>query len=92
MVKDKRLSAFVNYCWKFYGPKGVYGNFFGHTLTKVELIAACELRMVSDANFCGDTVDREAVREMLIFARQYATGAGFDGQVNLFKRLNEVKV
>lgn len=60
-------QAFIEYCWKFYAPKEIYGRFFENKLTLKQLSAACDLRMTSP-NFDGDSIDREVVRDILRLA------------------------
>lgn len=65
----KNMTTFEKYCWGFYGPKQIYGDFFGHKLTHDQLRSACFLRQTMAANnFDGDSVDREAVRDILLAA------------------------
>lgn len=71
LLIDRRaeLDQFVDYCWSFYAPHDLCGDIFEHRLTRRELMAACVLRMVTAKDFASDTVDREAVRDILLAAR-----------------------
>ncbi len=60
-----KRNEFIMYCWTFYGPEGIYGDFFNHSLRKSTLAKAVDLRMKSD-QYEGDTFDREAVRDILL--------------------------
>lgn len=71
----KPLKEFIDYCWEFYKPKGLYGEYFDRNLTKEEVKAACLLRS-KHPTFEGDSVDREAVRDTILFARGKLTIAG----------------
>lgn len=68
-MKVKNRRWFQNYVWEFYKPNGIYGDFFGHTLTYGELEEAVTRRMKS-SHFEGDSVDREKVRDIMIEARK----------------------
>ncbi len=69
------LDNFFDYCWGFYGPNGIHGNFFNNKLTRKELRVACAARMSHPSWGDGDTVDREAVREILFKAHGLPSGA-----------------
>jgi hypothetical protein len=63
-------KVFFDYCWSFYGPHQIYGNFFGHQLQVNELRQAIEIRKVFALPvFQGDSIDRELVRDILIAMR-----------------------
>ncbi|RYF12771.1 MAG: hypothetical protein EOO40_00405 [Deltaproteobacteria bacterium] len=63
-------KEFLDYCWSFYGKNEIYGDAFGQSLTRQELSAATALyRATAGDDFCGDSMDRECVRELLLFAR-----------------------
>jgi hypothetical protein len=64
------LKDFVDYCWSFYGPHQLYGEYFDHNMTKPELTAACKERMKDKKNWGdGDSFDREAVRDIMLKKR-----------------------
>lgn len=65
------LTTFAEYVWSFYGPNKIHGDFFGHTLTKAELLLAVNERAKSP-HFDGDSIDREAVRDLMTFHRKVA--------------------
>ena len=58
------MSEFEKYVWMFYPPGEIYGRFFKDKLTKTQLKAACKARSFHPS-FEGDTIDREAVRDIL---------------------------
>lgn len=66
---DEGIREFIEYCWAFYGPHQIYGEFFGHTLTRGELEEAVQTR-IKTADFAGDTIDREAVRDIMLDKRK----------------------
>lgn len=68
----KKVEDFVNYCWQFYAPNEIYGDFFENNLTKDELRLAVNLRVRKATikfKFEGDTFDREIVRDILRASR-----------------------
>jgi hypothetical protein len=58
----KKSKQFASYCWGFYGPNKVHGDFFGHSLTREELEAAVSIQ-VAEPSFEGDSVDSERMIE-----------------------------
>lgn len=62
------FQSFYDYCHSFYGPAQIYGHFFDRNLTKRELTKAIRQRMKHPA-FEGDTLDREAVRDLIAASR-----------------------
>ena len=59
-------TEFINYCYLFYGPGGVYDI----KATKKELKAAAEiLQYVPGWNFVGDSTDREHAKELVLIMR-----------------------
>lgn len=70
-MKPSEIRAFLEYCWSFYGPCEIYGRIFHHKLNKQQLFTAVMLRIrCAGENFAGDSVDREAVRDILLTALQ----------------------
>ena len=53
---------FVNYVRSFYGPGGIYDM----GATDVMIIEATIQYINSGADFCGDSFDREHVRDIMI--------------------------
>ena len=58
----KKFKQFADYCWSFYGPSKVHGDFFGDSLTREELEAAVSIQ-VAEPSFEGDSVDSERMIE-----------------------------
>jgi hypothetical protein len=56
------FNTFVDYVLSFYGADGLYN--MGATREQVEICAKAQMLRASD--FCGDSVDREATRDLLI--------------------------
>ena len=61
-IYQSELSEFVDYCWGFYGSKGIYD--LGASRSAIR--SACRLvTHRTDIPFEGDTYDREYVRQIL---------------------------
>ncbi len=73
-IDYKNPKVFFDYVWQFYGPGQMHGEFFDNKLTPKELQDAIKIRM-ADPNFEGDTVDREAVRDILFKLPHYQKNA-----------------
>jgi hypothetical protein len=58
------LKPFVDYCFDFYGTGGIYDMGASHTLL-YEAAATYLLSPDREAEFEGDSFDREQVREIL---------------------------
>ena len=59
-------TQFVDYCLEFYGPAGIYPLNF----TRQQLQLATGLYISAGRDFCGDSIDREAVRDIVLAATQ----------------------
>ena len=61
-------KKFTGYVWHYYKPKGMFGDFFNHTLTKEEVLKGIEQYKATHPKKWGegDTVDREWVRDIMI--------------------------
>jgi DNA-binding CsgD family transcriptional regulator len=58
---------FVDYCMSFYGPGQIYSEYFKTPVTRDRVQAAMvELLQVEAREFAGDSVDREAVRDIML--------------------------
>jgi hypothetical protein len=55
---------FVDYCYGFYGPDGIYGKDFGVAMD-YHAVAAAALLVSRRPDFEGDSFDREKVRALL---------------------------
>lgn len=56
------MTKFFDYVLSFYGPEGLYP--MGVTIEQI--IQATEIYLLSGAEFQGDSVDRENVRDIMI--------------------------
>ena len=61
-ISPAELTTFIDYCWSFYGPDGVYPL---QGLTRKNLAHHCRLYSQCSIYCGGDSRDRELVRVML---------------------------
>lgn len=80
------MNDFYDYCWSYYGPGGIFADIFVHPVTKEEMTAAIALRKASVNDFQGDSIDREAVRDILLGARRVCYGATNDETLRVIFR------
>jgi hypothetical protein len=60
----KDINYFIQYCFDFYGKDGVWP--LGATENQIAKALCIHLADDSRPEFCGDTVDRERVRDILM--------------------------
>ena len=60
-------DTFTRYCLSFYGAGGIYD--MSATAEEIQEATAERLRRFPALEFCGDTVDREKVRDLMIERR-----------------------
>jgi hypothetical protein len=61
-----KKDDFINYCLDFYGSDGIYPiGATKETITKAVDILS-EVLIVSQKEFCGDSTDRELIRDILL--------------------------
>ncbi len=53
---------FINYVLSFYGPGGIYD--MGATADMI--LEATQKYITEGADFCGDSIDRELIRDIMI--------------------------
>ncbi len=60
------MTEFYDYVLSFYGPDGIYP--MGATLTVVRKATQdlIQILQIKGQEFCGDSIDRELVRDLLI--------------------------
>jgi len=72
------MNEFIAYCESFYGPTGLYAEFFAASpLTHEDFVHATEalvrLRRKQNVPFEGDSFDRETLRDILLAAKGIET-------------------
>ena len=60
-------GQFTRYCLSFYGARGIYD--MNATPEEIEEATAERLARFPNLEFCGDTVDREKVRDIMLERR-----------------------
>ena len=61
--------SFTQYMLDFYGPDGIYP--LGFTSTQIGFATQLyKCRLAEGEEFCGDSVDRERVRDIILAARE----------------------
>lgn len=59
------MLNFTQYLLDFYGPRGIYD--YGFTAEQINLATQLyKTRMAAGEEFCGDSVDRERVRDIIL--------------------------
>jgi hypothetical protein len=69
---------FTRYMQEFYGPGGIYD--YGFTASQINLatqLYKCRL-YATGGEFCGDTTDRENVRDIILEAQGYEEALSVD--------------
>jgi hypothetical protein len=62
--------SFTQYMLEFYGPNGIYPE-YGFTATQISLATQLyKCRLPEGEEFCGDSIDRERVRDIILSARE----------------------
>ena len=61
------LQDFYDYVFSFYGAAGLYPMGATMDMIKQATLAHIKILELQGKEFCGDSVDREYVRELLIF-------------------------
>jgi hypothetical protein len=59
-------AQFILYVLGFYGKGQMYSNFFKTPVTKARVTRATTKLMAMDREFCGDSFDREMVRDIML--------------------------
>ncbi len=70
MKPSNAERVFIEYFISFYGPVGLYP--FPFRLTKRDIKLGIKLR---GSNFEGDSIDREAIRDIILTAHNHLGGA-----------------
>jgi hypothetical protein len=65
-ITDQKLDEFVDYVLSFYGEGGIYPMGATHSLIYNATMDLIQILQVKNEEFCGDSIDRELVRDLLI--------------------------
>ena len=65
MTKEQ-INDFIDYVLSFYGPDGLYPMSANRTVVRKATNDIIKIVKIKGQEFCGDSVDRELVRDLLI--------------------------
>ena len=78
-----KKDDFIYYCLEFYGADGIYPiGATKETITKA-LDILSEVLIISQKEFCGDSIDRELIRDILSMRVDQALNIIQDVQISL---------
>jgi len=80
---EQTHKEFLDYCMKFYGKGGLYADDVG-VFSRKEVVQALKKHVKAAKDFAGDTVDREAVRDIVLTEREAEVSTVYrtsDGEV-----------
>ena len=60
------INDFIDYTLTFYGPDGIYPMGANPTLVRNATKDIIKIAQIKGEEFCGDSIDREQVRDLLI--------------------------
>lgn len=65
-MTETQLNDFVDYTMSFYGPNGIYPMDANQNLIHKATRDLIQILEIKGEEFCGDSIDRELVRDLLI--------------------------
>ena len=65
MTKDQ-MNDFIDYVIEFYGPDGIYPMGANRTIARKATDDVIRICKIKGQEFCGDSIDRELVRDLMI--------------------------
>ena len=60
------INDFIDYVMGFYGPDGIYPMGANRTVVRKATNDLIRIAKIKEEEFCGDSYDREQVRDLLI--------------------------
>jgi hypothetical protein len=60
------INDFIDYTLTFYGPDGIYPMGANRTVVRKATNDIIKIARIKGEKFCGDSIDRELVRDLLI--------------------------
>ena len=60
------MTEFYDYVLSFYGPEGIYPMGANRTVIRKATNDIIKIARIKGEKFCGDSIDRELVRDLLI--------------------------
>jgi hypothetical protein len=65
MTKEQ-INDFIDYTMSFYGPGGIYPMGANRTVVRKATNDVIRITKIKGQKFCGDSIDRELVRDIMI--------------------------
>jgi len=60
------INDFIDYTMSFYGPDGIYPMGANRTVVRKATNDVIRIAKLKGEEFCGDSIDRELVRDLMI--------------------------
>ena len=60
------MNDFIDYVIQFYGPDGIYPMGANRTIARKATDDVIRICKIKGQKFCGDSIDRELVRDLMI--------------------------
>ena len=65
-LSKELINDFIDYTLTFYGPDGIYPMGANRTVVRNATNDIIKIAGIKGEEFCGDSIDRELVRDLLI--------------------------
>ena len=65
-LSKELINDFIDYTLTFYGPDGIYPMGANLTVVRNATNDIIKIARIKGEEFCGDSIDRELVRDLLI--------------------------
>jgi len=65
-VTKDQMNDFIDYVMEFYGPNGIYPMGANRTIARKATDDVIRICKIKGQEFCGDSIDRELVRDLMI--------------------------
>ena len=65
-LSKELINDFIDYTLTFYGPDGIYPMGANRTVVRNATNDIIKIAEIKGEEFCGDSIDRELVRDLLI--------------------------
>jgi hypothetical protein len=65
-LSKELINDFIDYTLTFYGPDGIYPMGANRTVVRNATNDVMRIAKLKGEEFCGDSIDRELVRDLLI--------------------------
>jgi hypothetical protein len=65
-LSKELINDFVDYVMSFYGSDGIYPMGANRTVVRKATNDIIKIAIIKGEEFCGDSIDRELVRDLLI--------------------------